>query len=561
MLPSGVFAWSGVLCAALCLFAVLSPVVLVFAQTPPAPESPGGAQAGPAPGSSSVISEYWRTLYGPGVLEATPPLEQVPGPSQTAATPGPVRDFLDHLIFSLGATYTHNIVEFTGRPTSTFVIDNRPPFTVTPRGFSFPRVFKSDDDQFYSYLTLGTRGWGDPHLNTYFSMIYRQELGGLIAGSPFQSTLDTFDHGRRTQVLNAYAEWIGLGSGLLSHASIRAGRQFVFDTTPDLIGSPVIDGATLSYRDPKLELAVFAGRRVNFFGDNETDIAYGGTVTYNFLPRTSANVNYIALPGVHRYAFNLTHQIGEIHTGSYLTFRNEHPLQLGLRAWYAPVNNPWTIRGTLYRQLTDEDFVFDMFADREPASSDQERIRRLLLGRIRPATQLTLDADRRMNSWLTLGAGIAGRWVDGGEAPFDNSFEQVAVRATVSPGTQWDILFGYRFRHVERSSVSQAAKAFFFDDISHAGETAYHEISGEIYYRLGASVRVRLGGYFGLFDSRDRLYQVNEIITAGGYLRTQYHINRMLDVRFDYGIDRGNPEFNPDVKRQHTLRVGFDVHY
>ena len=201
MLPSGVFAWSGVLCAALCLFAVLSPVVLVFAQTPPAPESPGGAQAGPAPGSSSVISEYWRTLYGPGVLEATPPLEQVPGPSQTAATPGPVRDFLDHLIFSLGATYTHNIVEFTGRPTSTFVIDNRPPFTVTPQGFSFPRVFKSDDDQFYSYLTLGTRGWGDPHLNTYFSMIYRQELGGLIAGSPFQSTLDTFDHGDRKSVV------------------------------------------------------------------------------------------------------------------------------------------------------------------------------------------------------------------------------------------------------------------------------------------------------------------------------------------------------------------------
>lgn len=547
-------------CLVLCLPPLLTHVPLVFAQAAPVPETSGGAPGGPPPDSSSIIGEYWRALYGTGGVDPARAPELAP-PSPSAVTPGGFSDVLDHLILRFGATYTHNFVEFTGRPTSTFVVDNGPALTVNREGFSFPQVFKSNDDQFYSYLVLGTRGYGDPRLNTYFSMLYRQDLGGLTAGSPFQSVLDAFEHGRRTQVLNAYAEWNGLGTGVLSHASVRAGRQFVFDTAPDLIGSPVIDGATLSYRDPKLELAVFSGRRVNFFGDNEDDLAFGGTVTYNFFPRTSANVNYIALPGVHRYAFNLNHQIGEIHTGSYLTFRNTDPLQLGLRAWYAPASSPWTIRGTLYRQLTDEDFVYDMFADREPVSSDQERVRRLLLHRIRPATQLTLDADRRMSSWLTLGAGFAGRWVDGGEAPFDNSFEQVAVRATVSPGTSWDVLIGYRFRHVERSPVSEAAKALFFDDISHAGETEYHELSGEIYYRFGSNVRVRVGGYFGLFDSRDRLAQVNGIITAGGYLRTQVRIHRMVDVRFDYGIDRGNPEFNPDIKRQHTMRVGFDFHY
>jgi hypothetical protein len=556
ILLSGVFASGFVLCA----FILLEHARPVFAQTAPVAE-PSGAQVAPPPGSSSIIGEYWSTIYGPGGVDPARAPALAPAPSAPVPTPGGFRDFLDHLILRFGATYTHNFVEFTGRPTSTFIVDNGPAGTVTREGFSFPQVFTANDDQFYSYLVLGTRGYLEPRLNTYFSMIYRQDLSGITPGSPFQSILDAFQDGRRAQVLNAYAEWNGLGTGLLTNASIRAGRQFVFDTTPDLIGTPVIDGATLSYRDPKLELAVFSGRRVNFFGENETDIAFGGTATYNFLPRTSANVNYISLPGLHRYAFNLNHQIGEIHTGSYLTFRNTHPLQLGIRAWYAPVESPWTLRGTLYRQLTDEDFVYDMFADREPPSNDQERIRRLLLRQIRPATQVTLDVDRRITGWLTLGAGFAGRWVDGGEAPFDNSFEQVSTRATVSPGAHWDVLLGYRFRHVERSPVSEAAKAVFFDDISHAGETAYHEVSGEIYYRFGSNVRVRVGGYFGLFDSRDRLTQVNDIVMAGGYLRTQVRINRMMDARFEYGIDRGNPEFNPDIKRQHTVRAGFDFHY
>jgi hypothetical protein len=536
---------------------------LVFAQTTPTPATPPGPAADPAPGSSVIIGDYWRMLYGPGVEPPrAPDSGPAPAPPLAAAGAGGFRDFLDHVSLRFGATYIHNAVEFTGRRTSTFIVNDGPAFTVTPQGFSYPRVFQESDNQFYSYLVMGTKGYLDPRLNTYFSAIYRQDLNGVIPGSPFQSILYAFDDGRRAQVLNAYAEWIGLGTGLLASTNIRVGRQFVFDLTPDLIGSPVIDGAMLSYRDPKLELAIFGGRRVNFFGDNETDFAFGGTATYTFVPRTSVDVNYISLPGIHRWAFLLNHQIGDIRTRSYATFRNENPLQVGIRAWYAPTESPWTVRGTLYRQLTDEDFVYDMFADREPPASDpQERVRRLLLREIRPATQLTLDVDRRINTWLTVGGGIAARFVDGGEAPFDNSFEQVSARATFSPGTQWDVLAGYRFRHVERSGVSEAAKAILFDDISHAGETVYHELSGEIYYRFGTNVRVRVGGYVGLFDSRDRLAQVNELMMAGGYLRTQVRVNRMLDVRLDYGIDRGNPEFNPDIKRQHTVRVGFDFYY
>src|SRR5262249_35709791 len=147
----------------------------------------------------------------------------------------------------------------------------------------------------------------------------------------------------------------------------------------------------------------------------------------------------------------LNHQIGDVRTGSYLTFRNEHPVELGTRAFYSSPSSPWTARATLFRQLTDEDYTFDIFAEREPPTGTQEQLRRLLLRRIRPATQVSLDVDRQIVRWLTLGAGVAARIVDGGERAFDNSYEQAALRATVTPLDRLDLLFQYRFKHIERS--------------------------------------------------------------------------------------------------------------
>ncbi|MBI4611640.1 MAG: hypothetical protein HY726_21845 [Candidatus Rokubacteria bacterium] len=504
-------------------------------------------------GPPARIEELWRRIYGgeapekPRGLEPAPP---APAPEQpTAAT-----NFLDHLIFRLGSTYTRNFVSFTGRPTRSFVIDDGPPGTVTPEGFSFPQVFEASDDRLYSYLVLGTRGYGDPRLNTYVSLIHQDDLDGTRAGSPFQSILDAFGGGRRTQVLNGYAEMNGLGTGALSQSSLRLGRQFVFDTTPQLLGSPVIDGATLGYRDSRLEAAVFSGRRVNFFGGREADFSMGGSASYQFQPGTSGTVNYFFLPGFHRYALDATQQIGDLRAGAFLTFRNVHPIDLGVRGWYAAPASPWTIRGSAVRRLTDEDFSFDIFREREAA-------KRLFLLRIRPATHLTLDADHQLRSWLTLGGGVAARFVDGTEEAFDNSFEQVTLRAVWTPLERWDALFQYRFRHVERSPVSAVVRALRFDDINRAGETDYHELNGELHYRLGSHFSARVGGYFGLFDSRNRLAEVTGVTTAGGYLRGRLRVHRTADLRIEYGIDRGNPEFNPDIAHQHTVRVGFDVHY
>ncbi len=556
----GLFAFGAVLTT----LSVMRDARPALAQMQQPAETVRVAQVGQPPASSVTIGEYWKRVYGEGGIEAPRAVEAapVPPPPPSASDPDPFKNFLDHLTFRAGATYVRNFAEFTGKPTTTFVVDNCPTGTVTRQGFCFPQDFTSYDQRLNSYLILGTTGYGDPRLNTYVSMIYRSGLDGLTSGSPFQSILDVFTHGNRAQVLNAYAEWTGFGTGALSHTSLRVGRQYAFDTTPDLLGSPILDGATVSYRDSALDVAVFSGRRVNLFGNQEDDVTAGGSASYRFRPGTSATVNYFFLPGIHRYALNLNHQIGDVHTGSFLTFRNDHPVELGTRAWYASPSSPWTLRGTFLRQLTDQDFTYDMFADREPPTGTNEQLRRLFLGRIRPATQLTFDVDRQINSWLTLGAGVAARFVDGGESAFDNSFEQVVGRMNLTPFDRWNFLWQYRYRHMDRSSTNVAFnKATTFDDVSHAGETVYQEVSTEIGYRLGARLTMRVGGYVGVYDSRERLAEVNGIVVAGGYAQARVRVHRMMDLKFEYGIGRGNPEFNPDLARQHTLRVGFDIFY
>lgn len=499
------------------------------------------------------IEGFWRRIYDAGPAERGP--EPEPAPPRRPE-PAPWRDFVDHLIFRLGTTYTHNSVTFTGQPTRSLVTDTGPPGTVTREGFSFPQSFEGSDDRISSYLVLGTRGLGDPRLNVYFSLIRQQDLDGTPAGSPFQSTLDAFRDGKRTAVQNGYAEMNGLGAGTLSHLRVRVGRQFVFDTSPHLLGSPVIDGATAGYQDSRLDVTVSSGRRVNFFGHQDDDVAMGTSASYRPRPGTSGAVNYFFLPGLHRFALEATREIAEIRTGGFLTFRNADPIDLGLRAWYA--TNPWNVRAAVLRRLTDGDVTYDVFLEREPARGQNVSERRLSLFRVRPATEFNLDVDRQVRSWLSLGGGVAARVVDGGEGPFDNSFEQLTGRLLWTPFRAWDYSIQYRYRHVERSSTTELTRATRFDDISHAGEIESHDVNVELYYRFDSRLSARLGGYFGTFDRRSRLAVVNDVVTAGGYVQGRIRVYRMLEFVIEYGIDRGNLEFNPDISGQETFRVGFN---
>jgi hypothetical protein len=513
---------------------------LAAAGAPPADAQAGAARNG------GRIAEYWQRAYAEE-LEAAP-----------APPPALPPRFGDHggptNVVQLGATYTHQAADFTGKPTRGFVVDDRPPLTATPRGFAFPPAFERRNDRLEAYLAAGTRGFGDPRVNTYASAITQHDLDGTPAGSPFQGLLDAFAHGQRTELLNAYIELSGFGTGAVARSSLRLGRQFVLDYAPDLLGSPTIDGASLAYRDPGLALSLFSGRRVSFYGERDSDVVAGAIASVQLLPQTSAGGNYFYISSAHRYAVNLTHQIGQVQAGAFVTFRNRQPIDGGLQAGYAPAAGPWILRGKLVRRLTDEDFTFDVFGERESGS-------RLSLFRIRPATQLTLDADYQVDPRFSLGGGVAARAVDRGEAPFDNAFVEVAARAVWTPWPGWDTLVQYRFRHVERGSLSEVIRADRFDDIGRAGETLYHEVNGEIYARLAQRFGVRLGGYFGLFNTRSRLAEVNGVIRAGGYAQGRIQVHRAAEVMVEYGVDRGDRKFNPDIAVVHSVRAGFHVYY
>jgi hypothetical protein len=99
-----------------------------------------------------------------------------------------------------------------------------------------------------------------------------------------------------------------------------------------------------------------------------------------------------------------------------------------------------------------------------------------------------------------------------------------------------------------------------FDDTSRSGETAYHEINAEVSYRWRA-LWVRLGGYYGVYDTQSRLRNVDGSEVTGAYVRAKAPLAKHVDFKFHLGLDRGNDEFTPDINLQYTVQVGLAIYY
>ena len=153
--------------------------------------------AAPQGRTSSEIDRRWDAVFGDQAVK----FDQAPE-STAAPAPSDFQNFADQIFYRLSVDYVHNFVSFTGDPTRTLIVDDGPPFTMTPEGyFSFPPMFESSDHKIYSRATFGTRGFGHGRLRTEVSLISYHDLNGTSAGSPFQSGLDTFGGRSRTEAL------------------------------------------------------------------------------------------------------------------------------------------------------------------------------------------------------------------------------------------------------------------------------------------------------------------------------------------------------------------------
>lgn len=502
----------------------------------------------------------------------TPPTAAAP--TEGLPTGGGLDDIRQYVTLRYGMEYTHNLVTFTDRPTRTFVVDGEPPLALNPTDgtVNFPDAFRSTDNRLYSYLSFGTHGYGLSRLSTYVSLVTYHDLNDTRDGSPFTNILTGFSGFNRTELINAYADINGLTEeGPLSQVSARLGRQFAFDYDSWLLGSAVIDGASLRHHTERSDLTVFFGWREAFFADPSSRFTTGGSFSYRFLPQTTARVDFFHYQSSERYAIGLQHQFDSVFIDTYLSLINTDPIEFGSRATYSSPDSPWSVYASFLQQLSANDFIYDVWF----TSRDRDRIRRLNLFRINPASQFILDVDRQIFWWLSVGAGGWFRFLNSGadQGPFDNSFQEGTIRLLLTPIPWMDYFAQYRYRHIERSPTGGFTQPFPFgitDDISRTGETSYQEISAEARYRLHRRLRVMVGGYFRLFDTqtpyrqtvRQRLHiNLTNIDTGGVYAGFRLRLTDMIDFKFQYGVDSDYREFNPDIDLAHTFRVGIDFHY
>ncbi len=357
----------------------------------------------------------------------------------------------------------------------------------------------------------------------------------------------------------------GLGDqGVLSQMQARIGRQFIPDFRIGLLGSPVIDGGRLSYRGEQLQADVFSGRWAAFY-ESVSVFLGGGKAAYEFYPEPTSDigvapyVEYLYLldtdedESVHRHIYGVRGRWKALEADVYFTAIDADPIELGLRANYAA--DRWVVYGRLLKRLSNDDFVFDIFLTTEELRGR----RRLGLGVLSPATEFALDADYQLLPWLSLGAGVWINALDDGDdqAGFDNSFQEVRSRLSFHPPGPWSGMLQYRYRHVERGSN---AVVVLFDDISRSGETDYHEINAEVSYRWRA-LWVRVGGYYGVYDTQSRLLDIDNSEVTGAYLRAKAPLAKHVNFKFLLGVDRGNDEFTPDIDLQYVVQAGLDIYY
>jgi hypothetical protein len=520
--------------------------------------SSASAQTTPSPaGSSAASNQDIAADWGELVKDAVPSQTANATPTQKAPSPeSPAGDFLNHFYFETRTEYTHGSYSFSGQPTATGVIDVQPGTGVNPNGFPYPAAFQPDTNNFYSYLTTGTRGLGSDRINTNFALRYRQDASALLPGSPGLSVINTFGGSHLFEIVSGYVEINGKPSdGWFANSSVRVGRQ--------TINGPYMaqfDGASYTRNGGRYSLTLYGGRRFTYYSDpGQRGI---GGVDFSLRLNDRITVGYHGLFYINGInALSYQQRVGDDWiVNGYYRMVGSHPVDFTASTFWSPSNGKTTIGLSFFQKITNHDYIYDYtLAARD--SDPYNALPRLYMGLISPYSQFAIDARHTLNSHLSLGGAIVVRQLDNSQdqGPFDTSFQDYRVNAQIFPWRRIETFVEYHQRNVDRMNASSPA---YFGDVSAAGETKVQDLSVEVGRDFFENrVNLRGGAFFRRINFQDSYYVITNAQDKGWLGSASYRLDSRTRMFFDYSLDTDFFVWRPSIKNGQVFRIGLDWKY
>ena len=402
----------------------------------------------PGPKWKSWVKSAWDELLRDVIPEAVPDaaltVEQIP------VKEGPVADFADHFFFETSTHYIRQETTFSGQPTVTGVINVERGEVANPDGIPFPPAFQPNSDHVYSFMNWGTRGWLSPHVNTNFSLRYRQDLTSVLEGSPSLGVINTFRPGRLFELLSGFVEIGQLGStGALARSSLQVGRQFVYGAE-----LAALDGASFSTHQRHYSLTLFGGRRFSYFSNPDQRAIGGSNIAFR-LPG-DAGLEYRGLfyvKGTHNVIFRKRFEPNWVFRTDFKMVGGS-PVDFGAQVMYLPTDGKSTVRLSFFQKLSDKDFFYDytlIARDRDPFN----RLSRLNLGPLSPYSQVAVHARREILPRLRVGGSVWMRRLNDPEedrGAFLASFEDYRFNVQTYPLARLETFLEFHQRNTDRPS-------------------------------------------------------------------------------------------------------------
>lgn len=472
------------------------------------------------------------------------------------------RDVQERVVFHMNV----GVGIATGDTSGDIDRDGTLPGDVTdPRG----NGFRGSRQYVLGDAVLGTRGVLMPSLETYFLSRFKLDMDGATRFSALNDVYDTRG-GRALLVSAGYAELDGLGKtdSALSHFYVRAGRQFRYGAATYVAN---FDGLTAGYRDPRVDVSGFVGRRVSlYFGDDPGVLAGAGAVLHGkemvHVPVDVA-LDYLGFGGG---------DIGDTRHFVEATARTQLPAatRLTLRARYIDTGDgdpglghlAAEVRTSLWRQRlvavasVEQRFARELSYDflgaaptdvvaaptqlgialEPPGDSTLTGVRADL--RLTPAVELYGFARANLaeqdsatsltqTSWAE--AGAAAGWSGG---PLTAS-AQVKIRA-----------------HQLDGDANQAGSGF--DNTAGSGEEGFREVAGEARYRLGqVHSSLAVGGYVRVYDVRTPYAEVDSDGRGGARVDADYWFNQKTRVKLAGEVAQPSPSFAAEIGTLSSVRL------